>query len=95
MKILAGAKMWRVRMKSGQTIGVWAGAVGEDNGNYVFDVYVEATDVEQKENGMVITANTPANPKRVMIAVASIPIEEVEDVEVVDWDKIPEPLVNA
>lgn len=87
--------MWRLEMKSGTSIGIWALGYSEVDGNYVFDVYLEATEAEQKDRDLVITAHTPADPEKVMVAVASIPVDEVEDIHTTSWDKIPQPLVSA
>lgn len=83
-----GGQMWRLQMKSGSVIGIWAGGYSKRDGNYVFDIYVEATEEEQGQ-GVVITGLTPAHPERVTIAVASIPIDDVQEIETTDWEKIP------
>ncbi|MFD8594992.1 hypothetical protein ACFV1L_08320 [Kitasatospora sp. NPDC059646] len=78
MEFAAGAPLaWHVTLQSGALIELWADAYTTDEGAYVFSALVRATEAEQAE--LDVTARTPADPSRVAIAVARVPLTEVKN----------------
>ncbi|MET8545102.1 hypothetical protein ABZW03_31325 [Kitasatospora sp. NPDC004799] len=78
MEFTAGAPAaWHVTLQSGALIELWADGYTEDEGAYLFSLLVRATEAEQAE--LDVTARTPADPSRVAITVARIPLSEVRD----------------
>ena len=89
MKIVGEpSNQWRVTLKSGKVLGLIADAYGEVNGHYVFEVLVSAPEEEQALDRVIVTATTPSDPERVMIAVAAIPVDEVQDVSTGSWSDV-------
>lgn len=80
-------QQWRVTLKDGSVVGVWASAYGETDGHYTFEVLADATPAEQADEGLVISAETPSNPARIMFVVARIPKDAVRDILTADWDE--------
>jgi hypothetical protein len=87
MKILADPlpRQWRVTLKDGSVIGVWANAYGEKDEHHTFEIVAEAPPAEQADDDVVISAKWPSNPERFMFVVARIPTELVADVETAHW----------
>lgn len=88
MEILADPlpRQWRVTLKDGSVIGLWAGSQGERDGHYTFDIMAEATPEEQADEELVISGETPSNPRRFMFVVARIPTELVAEIQDGRWD---------
>lgn len=90
METAAGVpQQWRITLKSGQTLGLLADSYEEEGEHYVFNVLVNASEEEQSDDHLVITARTPSNSERVLVAVAMIPVSEVEKILTAKWDPIP------
>jgi hypothetical protein len=69
---------WRVTLKSGSVIDVWADGFQELDGYVVFTALV---DVERApEDSILIMGKTPSNPLRLDVAVARFPENDVSDV---------------
>lgn len=90
MIIITENTQWRVTLKDGRTLGIWAAAVGESDDHYTFEVLIEATAEEQRHPKLIIAGKAPLKPERVSIAVARIPKASVAEVETTDWDSYPE-----
>lgn len=78
MEILGELSGWRVALRSGNVLDVWAHSVSEEDGHYVFGVLARIDG--EPEGDMLVTARTPADASRFIVAVARIPIEAVEHV---------------
>jgi hypothetical protein len=77
---------WQVVLKDGSVIGVWADSYGEAQGHYTFEILADASAEEQADDSLVISAETPSNPQRIMFTVARIPIELVANIFSRGWD---------
>jgi len=68
---------WRVTLRSGDVIEVWAdGFTSADQpGRHVFNVLVEVD--EEPDPSINVVGRSPSNPHRMLIAVASFPSEAV------------------
>lgn len=88
MRVIEEASQWRLKMKNGSYVGIWAGGYGRVDGNYVFSILVEIAQ-EGQVGDVVVFTRAPADPSRISIAVASIPIDDVESIETADWEKVP------
>jgi hypothetical protein len=78
-------RQWRVTLKDGTVIGLWAGSYGESDGHYTFEVMAEAPVDQQTDEDLVISAKTPSKPERFMFVVARIPVDAVRDIETGHW----------
>jgi hypothetical protein len=77
---------WQVVLRDGSAVGIWADAYGEKNGHYTFEILADATPEERADPDLVIDAETPSNPERILITVARIPIDLVANVYSRRWD---------
>jgi hypothetical protein len=59
---------------------VWAGGYAEAEGMYEFSIYVELQQDDSSIGDPAIVMRTPSDPARVSIAVARIPIDEVDKI---------------
>lgn len=86
---------WQVILRDGSVLGIWAGAYGEVDGNYVFSILAEATNEEQADPDLMITSRFPRWPERIVFVVARIPIALVANIYTRSWDTrvTPEDLV--
>jgi len=73
--------MWRVRMKSGAELELWADAHDTEpvDGHWQFGVMVEASADEQR--AVRVTDQTLPPSERCVIVVARIPANEVDSIE--------------
>jgi hypothetical protein len=78
-------RQWRVTLKDGSVVDLWAGSYGEVDGRYVFDILAEAPPEEQADDQIVVSAQTPSNPLRFMFTVARIPIDLVSSIAMDGW----------
>lgn len=77
---------WRITLKSGKILGLWASSYSEVGDYYVFDLLVDATEEERKDDHLVITARFPNNDERVIVTVAMVPVSVVDEVQTGKWD---------
>jgi hypothetical protein len=70
---------WRVSLRNGTEIVLWADAYGETDDHHVFSLLVEATDDELKE--LRVERFAPNRPDMAWALVARIPSAEVVEVE--------------
>lgn len=77
MKLIDVPALWHVRLTGGALMHVWADGYSIVRGHYVFDVLATASVAYQAE--VEVTVRTPADPERVCIAVARIPVGAVEE----------------
>lgn len=80
---------WQITLKSGNVLGLVADSYGRQGDFYVFDILVEATEEEQANDYLMITAETPSNPQQIMIAVASVPVADVKEIVTGKWKVVP------
>ncbi|HYU86133.1 MAG TPA: hypothetical protein VEK80_15140 [Kribbellaceae bacterium] len=76
---------WQVTLNDGSILGIWAGVYGEERGHYVFSVVADATDRERYDPSLRITGEVPAQPRRIMFAVARIPVTSVTEIRAAAW----------
>ena len=88
MEILADPlpRQWRVVLDDGSVIGVWASAYGETDEHYTFEIMAEASLEEQADEDLVISGETPSNPRRFTFVVAQIPKHRVSDIVTASWE---------
>lgn len=79
-------RQWRVRLKDGSVIGLWAGSYGETNDHYTFEILAEASPEEQADDQLAISGETPSNPRRFLFTVARIPVDAVAEIDNARWD---------
>jgi len=77
MKVLTSLDPWIVTFTTGHDATIWAGGYANVGEMYEFSVYVELEEEEPGIDRAPIVMRTPANPARVSIAVARIPVEDV------------------
>jgi hypothetical protein len=78
METVTELQPWRVTMRGGAVVTVWStswSVVGDD---HVFEVIVRADKSEQQS--LDVTATTPSDATKVLIAVARFPVSAVSDV---------------
>ena len=68
---------WTFRLVGGAEVTIWADSRGEEDGDLVFSNLVDAAEEEQAE--IEVTGRTPKNPRRVVMTVARIPLDIVDD----------------
>ncbi|MGW2349030.1 hypothetical protein [Actinacidiphila glaucinigra] len=66
---------WHVELVTGQAMELWADGYSHVRGEYVFSNLVRLSVRDQAHAD--VTARTPADPERVMVAVARIAAESV------------------
>ncbi|MBD0692027.1 hypothetical protein [Streptomyces sp. CBMA123] len=69
---------WHLTLRDGAVLELWADGYGIEDGAYEFSVLVRAT--EEEQGGAEVVARTPADPGRVMVAVARLATASVQDV---------------
>ncbi|MFF2074261.1 hypothetical protein ACFVXG_05820 [Kitasatospora sp. NPDC058162] len=69
---------WHLTLRDGALLELWADGYRVEDGAYEFSVLVRATAEEQA--GAEVLARTPADPRRVMVAVARLATASVQDV---------------
>ena len=79
-------QQWKVTLNDGSVIGVWASAYGQTDEHYTFEVLADASAAEQADGNLVISAETPSNPRRILFVVARIPKIAVRDIMTAGWD---------
>lgn len=79
-------RQWQVVLKDGSVIGVWADSYGETQEHYTFEILADASAEEQTDDDLVVSAETPSNPDRIMFTVTRIPIELVANIFTRSWD---------
>ncbi|MFJ4592872.1 MULTISPECIES: hypothetical protein [unclassified Kitasatospora] len=79
MDFAAGPPLpWHLTLDGGAVVELWADGYGVEGGAYVFSVLARATVAEQGQVDVV--ARTPADPTRVGVTVARVPVAAVWDV---------------
>ncbi|MFH9348703.1 hypothetical protein [Kitasatospora sp. NPDC017646] len=79
MEFVAGPPArWHLTLRDGSLLELWADGYGIEDGAYEFSVLVRATEEEQGKADVV--AWTPADPRRVMVAVARLATGSVQNV---------------
>ncbi|MFE4355926.1 hypothetical protein [Kitasatospora sp. NPDC056800] len=79
MEPVAGTpSRWHLALHGGALVELWADGYGVEGGAYVFSSLVRATAEEQEQ--VEVVARTPADDRRVLVAVARVPEAVVQDV---------------
>jgi hypothetical protein len=78
MRLAMTPPYWRVRLRDGTELVLWADAFGENDDHHVFLLVVEATDDEVKE--LHVERFAPNRPDTFWAVVATIPSAEVVEV---------------
>jgi hypothetical protein len=71
---------WEITLTTGTTVEVWADGFQELDGFYVFGVLVDV-DSEPDRTSVLVLNRTPANPARVIIALARFPVSAVAEIQ--------------
>lgn len=82
MQTITMPSPWTVTLNDGSRLTVWATACSIEGDEYVFDTLFQAPLSEQER--LDISARTPADPERVMVIVARIPVAIVATVHSAD-----------
>ncbi|MEY2242067.1 hypothetical protein ACN6K9_008360 [Streptomyces sp. SAS_267] len=69
--------LWHLRMVNGGLAHIWADGYEEVDGSYVFDVLATVSVADQPH--LAVTGTGLANPERVCVTVARIPMNAVQD----------------
>lgn len=78
-------RQWRVTLKDGSVVGIWADSYGEGDGHVTFEILAEASLEEQADRNLTISGTTPSNPVRIMFVVARFPLAAVADIATGQW----------
>jgi hypothetical protein len=81
VKHLGEPSRWQVTLSSGESVDVWADSYSEADGFYVFGVVVDVE--KQPADHVLVSARTPSNPARMVVAVARFPVGSVSDIHTV------------
>lgn len=79
-------RQWRVTLRDGSVVGVWADSYGEREGHFTFEILADASAGEQTDRNLMISGKTPSNPVRIMFVVARFPAAAVADIATGQWD---------
>lgn len=88
MQFASEPQQWRIELKNGSTMGIWAMSYGETDGHYHFKILVDASEQEQADDELVIVGRTPTNPERILITTARIPVSAVKEIHSDSWDPV-------
>ena len=83
IKLIDLPSPWVVALRSGAKLVVWAGGFSEYPNEYVFSNVIEAE--PEQEASLDVPRRLPANPRRVVMVVARIPVDLVESVRFGSW----------
>jgi hypothetical protein len=84
MRLLGIPNQWIVTLNDGSQVEIWAGSLtgssepGDDR-DYTFSVVVDDVEPEAQAD-FEVTARTPNDPRRVVVAVARFPRNSVQDI---------------
>ncbi|WP_426573837.1 hypothetical protein [Aquihabitans sp. McL0605] len=76
VELITGLNPWKVKMADGSVLLLWASGYTDVGSERVFTVLMEATAEEQAL--LDVISRTPAGPPRVDVALARIPIAQIE-----------------
>jgi hypothetical protein len=79
MNVITSPSPWRVTLREGSILVVWASSYSVEKGEYIFDTLMQASPEEQSI--VRVSARTPSDVGRVLVVCASIPQEAVLSVE--------------
>lgn len=74
VELLTDLALFRVTLRDEGIVDVWASSYSEADGYYVFQVLVRS---DGEPADVLVTARTPSDPSRFIIALARIPIAQV------------------
>ena len=69
---------WRVTLRDGHTLVVWADSYRQTDAEYVFGALADGTASEQA--ALDIDARTPTDPSKIVVVLARIPSDLVETI---------------
>lgn len=78
MRLINSLDRWQVTLSTGAVVEVWADAYSEEDAGYVFVVLADVDPEEQAR--LFLQGRTPSDPRRVVVAVAVFPTDQVTKV---------------
>jgi len=78
VRLVTDISPWKVTLKDGTVVEVWAAGYQELDGIYSFGVLVDAEDGDDSD--VLVTNRTPSNPDRLVIALAHFPVSAVAEI---------------
>lgn len=79
MNLVVGLSQWRVSLRSGLTLDLWADSYSEEGGEFLFGVLADVPMDEQRE--VRICDRSPDSQQRVVVVLAAIKSDEVAEIK--------------
>ncbi len=78
IEILGELSAWRIELRNGAALELWAHSYSQEGDDYRIDNLVRAP--SEPASHVLVTARTPSDPSQLIIAVARIPRHEVASI---------------